>query len=642
MSDKILIVEDQWIEANDLQTILESSGFQVTGIAKSVAQAVELLKEERPDMVLLDIFLKGDLTGIDFAKILGSEGIPFIYLTANSDQVTLEAAKATQPYGFLVKPYRERDILVALDIANYRYTNQRELIARQEKWLSNTLHNIISGKDSQQEKLMLMVKAFEPFIPLSHILVDLDLKHDNMTTAWFYERTGYEEFRPVAGWDLLDQLTLVSKEFMKYRKANLTRQPIAKTDDLNEYIIENGSVFLSKLSDKFAISSSLEVLLPFRKDSAASITFFSTKSSGFNNEHIEFIRSVYGLLGEVIENILNEDNNALSAGKSGRVTGTQNKKPVIEGIIGKSQKLMQVLSLVAQVAPVDTTVLISGETGVGKEGLANGIHEMSERRLKPLIKVNCAAIPASLIEAELFGYERGSYTGATERRIGKFEQAQGGTIFLDEVGEIPLDIQSKLLRILQEKELERIGGRNTIKVDIRIIAATNRNLYMEVAAGRFRIDLYYRLNVFPILLPPLRERKDDIPLLVDHFLQQMADVSGGRPKKFSPQVMEQLMSHPWPGNIRELQNLIERQVLMTDAPLITSIDLPEEDLVVEAPPKLTEESQEANEKARIESALKKANGKISGPGGAASLLNLTPAIVSSKMRKHGIVWKYNL
>jgi len=642
MNDKILIVEDQWIEANDLQTILESSGFLVTGIAKSVAQALELLNQERPDMVLLDIFLKGDLTGIDFAKTLGNEGIPFIYLTANSDHNTLELAKATQPYGFLVKPYRERDILVALDIANYRYSNQRELIARQEKWLSNILQNIIAGKDSQQDKLMLMVKAFEPFIPLSHVLIDLNLKHDNMTTAWLYERTGYEEFKPTAGWDMLELLSLNSKEFMKYRKAILAHPAIAKADDLSQNFQETAGIFLRNLSDKFQVLSSLEILLNFKKDSFASITLFSTKVNGFNNEHVEFIRSVYGLLNKAMENIVEQDNETPGNGKTGKLSVSQNKRPVIEGVIGKSQKLMQVLSLVAQVAPVDTTVLISGETGVGKEGLANGIHELSERRLKPLIKVNCAAIPGSLIEAELFGYERGSYTGATERRIGKFEQAQGGTIFLDEVGEIPLDIQSKLLRILQEKELERIGGKSTIKVDIRIIAATNRNLYMEVAAGRFRIDLYYRLNVFPILLPPLRERKDDIPLLVGHFLQQMAEVSGGRPKSFSPTVMAQLMDHSWPGNIRELQNLIERQVLMTDAPVITSIDLPEEDLVVEVREKLTVELQEKNEKGLIEAALKKANGKISGPGGAASILNLTPAIVSSKMRKHGIVWKYNL
>ena len=195
-----------------------------------------------------------------------------------------------------------------------------------------------------------------------------------------------------------------------------------------------------------------------------------------------------------------------------------------------------------------------------------------------------------------------------------------------------MDVQSKLLRVLQEKELERIGGRNTIKIDVRIIAATNRNLYMEVAAGRFRIDLYYRLNVFPILMPPLRERKEDIPLLVDHFLQQAAGVSGHKAKKFSPEAMTQLINYNWPGNIRELQNLVEREVLMNGSAIITTVDLPEEELVVEKPKKLTEQDIEANEKEKIESVLKKTNGKISGSGGAALLLNMTPAVLTSKMK----------
>ncbi|MFA6083485.1 sigma 54-interacting transcriptional regulator [Mucilaginibacter sp.] len=637
MLDKILIVEDQWIEANDLQIILEKSGFVVTGIAKSVAQALDLIKEDRPEMVLLDIFLKGNQTGIDLAKILGSQRIPFIYLTANSDGITLEAAKATQPYGFLVKPYRERDILVALDIASYRYENQREIINRQEKWLANMLQSIIVASENQQDKLILLAKAFEPFIPFSHIMIDFNLKHDNMTTAWLYERVGYEQYKAISGWDLLEQLSSISKGYMKYRKYNLMRPQINVIHNLADENEEETGAFFSKLRNTYDLVSCLNIPIQF-KDKTALVSFFTNKINGINNDHIEFAKSIHSSLKNVIENIIDIGEMNSSLKSSGGMIG--GKTPVVDGVIGKSQKLLQVLALVAQVAPVDTTVLISGETGVGKEGLANGIHQLSERKNKPFIKVNCAAIPASLIEAELFGHERGSYTGATERRIGKFEQAQGGTIFLDEVGEIPLDVQSKLLRVLQEKELERIGGRATIKVDIRIIAATNRNLYMEVAAGRFRIDLYYRLNVFPILLPPLRERRDDIPLLVDYFLQQMADAAGEKQKKLSPEVMQELVEHPWPGNIRELQNLIERQVLMTDSPIITSIDLPEDELVVKQPEKRTEKSIEADERSRIEAALKKANGKISGTGGAASLLNLTPAILSSKMKKLGIVWKY--
>lgn len=641
MGDKILIVEDQWIEANDLQIILESSGFAVTGIAKSVDQAIRLLNDERPDMVLLDIFLKGDLTGIDLAKTLAAMRIPFIYLTANSDATTLEAAKATQPYGFLVKPYRERDILVALDIAGYRYKNQRELIARQEQWLSNMLQNITTSNESQEDNLIQLAKAFEPIIPLCFMMVDLNIRQDSMGGTWLLERSGYDEFKLMSGWDVLEEVSLNSKEYIKFRKAILDQDQVSTDSYFSSDDRDAVGVFPNKLKEKYKVLSSLYIPVLGKNDSLAYISFFSTLDNGFNNDHIEFARSVLPVLQDVIQHIDTAGGTQPTGNKVSQVNRNAPKQSQVEGVVGKSAKLLEVLALVGQVAPVDTTVLISGETGVGKEGLANGIHMLSDRKSKPFIKINCAAIPSSLIESELFGHERGSYTGASERRVGKFEQANGGTIFLDEVGEIPLDVQSKLLRVLQEKELERIGGRTTIKVDVRIIAATNRNLYMEVAAGRFRIDLYYRLNVFPILLPPLRERKEDIPLLADHFLRQSAESSGGKPKKLSPGVMEQLKNYNWPGNIRELQNLIERQVLMTGDLIITDIDLPKDELIVEKPKKLTEQDIAANEKEKIESALKKTNGKISGTGGAASILGMTPAVLSSRMRKLGIVWKYN-
>jgi len=641
MGDKILIVEDQWIEANDLQLILEGAGFEVTGIARSVQQALVLLDEQRPDMVLLDIFLKGNLTGIDLAKTLADKKIPFIYLTANSDANTLEAAKSTQPFGFLVKPYRERDILVALDIARYRHISQREVISRQEKWLSSMLQHIISSGDDQTQKLIQLAKAFETLIPLCFMMVDLNLKQESMTTAWLLKRSGFDEFQPVSGWDMLDRVSLNSKEYIKFRKASLQQEELSIATLFDEGTNISAGAFPFQFRDTFKVLSSLYIPLPQTENGMAGIYFFSTLQHVFNNDHVAIAKSVYAPLSQVIQHII-EEGGGVAPVSERKAAARPNKvsQPLIEGVIGKSRKLMEVMALAGQVAPVETTVLISGETGVGKEGLANGIHQMSERKLKPFVKINCAAIPPGLIESELFGHERGSYTGATERRIGKFEQAQGGTIFLDEVGEIPMDVQSKLLRVLQEKELERIGGRTTIKVDVRIIAATNRNLYMEVAAGRFRIDLYYRLNVFPIVLPPLRERKDDIPLLVGHFLQQLAERSGEQPRKVSRAVMDQLVGHSWPGNIRELQNLIERQVLMTSTNIITEVDLPEEELVIKKAVKLTEQDIEDKEKEKIESALLKTNGRISGAGGAALMLGFTPAVLSSKMRKLGIVWKY--
>ncbi|CAG4992593.1 Transcriptional regulatory protein ZraR [Dyadobacter sp. CECT 9275] len=464
MGLKVFIVEDQFIEAHDLQIILETAGHSVSGIAKSVPAALDLLQSDRPDIVLLDIFLKGNQTGVDLAPVLTTANIPFIYISANSDPLTFEAAKTTRPDGFLIKPFRQRDILVALDIAAYRH---------------------------------------------------------------------------------------------RYANAHGLRHQDAVPDKLIEV----------------------------RK----------------RDTSIEF-----------------------------------------QQIIGSSPKLLQALDLASQVAPTDTSVLILGETGVGKEGIAKAIHHLSKRKHKPLIKVNCAAIPPNLIESELFGHERGAFSGAMEKRIGKFEQAQGGTIFLDEIGEMPLETQTKLLRVIQEKELERIGGRTTIKLDIRFITATNRNLYKEVSAGRFRIDLYYRINVFSITLAPLRDRTEDIPTLVNHFLSKHAGLPGRSIKKISPQAMETLVRYFWPGNVRELENIIERQVILTSSELISSFDLPVDENMPEdnLANSLKLKSTSDSEKQLILVALTKSNGKVSGKGGAAEMLNIPAPTLVSKMKKLGINWRF--
>lgn len=452
MSEKILIVEDQFIEANNLKMILERTGYQVCGIARSVPVALELIEKERPNLVLLDIFLQGPLTGIDLARTLNEQQIAFVYLSANSNKETLDAAKATHPYGFLVKPFREKDVLVTLDIAHYLHE-----------------HSLKTRKS-----------------PVPTI-----------------------------------------------------EQPVS----------------------------------------------------------------------------------------------------VCQGIIGSSKGLMTVLEHLMIVAPLETSVLILGESGTGKERIADCIHRNSPRKAKPLIKVNCAALPASLIESELFGHERGAFTGATERRQGKFEQADGGTLFLDEIGELPFDLQVKLLRVLQEKEIERIGGSHTIKINVRIIAATNRNLEKEVAEGRFRIDLYYRLNVFPLLLPPLRERKDDIPVLAQHFAHVFSGRTGKPMTAFSEKAMEDMMSYGWPGNIRELEHLIERSVLLTKGSIITDLPLPKTASKHE-PSVLSEKDRVKSideiERDHILAVLRKCNGKISGSGGAAELLNLNVSTLNSKIKKLGI------
>lgn len=453
MKEKILIVEDEFIVANDLKIMLTRAGYQVTGIADSVVQARKSIAYKKPDWVLLDIMLKGDLTGIDLARELIGQKLPFLYISANTNQSTLEAVKETQPYGFMVKPFREKDLLVMLDIARYRYGIEKG----------------ISGK--------------EP----------------------------------------------------------------------------------------------------------------SSKS--------------------------------------------------IDGIVGQSPKLQSVLDKIKIVAPTETSVLILGESGTGKERVAHALHELSAHKGNAFVTVNCAALPESLVESELFGHERGAFTGANTARTGKFEQAHNGTIFLDEIGELPLDAQVKLLRVLQEKEVERIGGSGTVKINVRVVAATNRNLEKEVAEGRFRLDLYYRLNVFPVELPPLRERKDDIEALACHFLKIYATKARKEVTGIAPAALQQLLQYAWPGNIRELEHLIERNVLLAPGNVIEAFDIQatvnsNQNTPVQEAANGPLRSMEDMEREHIMAALKLCSGKVFGPGGAAEVLKMPPTSLYAKMKKLGIQQEY--
>ncbi len=454
MNTKILIVEDQFIEANNLRMILRKAGYLVGTMARSVNEGLQIIESEKPDMVLLDIHLKGNLTGIDLAKTLRDKGIAFVFLSANSNKQILDAAKATKPYGFLVKPFREKDVLVMLDV------------------------------------------------------------------AWYLHRQNQ------------------------------------------------------------------------------------------------------GTIGN-------------SRPSAGSFTGNEFKE-----IIGASECMHEVLDNVKIVGTSDITVLLLGESGTGKELIAQSIHRISSRKQKPFVAVNCAALPANLIESELFGHEKGAFTGATDKRIGKFEQGNEGTVFLDEIGELPLELQVKLLRVLQEKEVEQIGGR-TKKIDVRIIAATNRNLEQEIAAGRFRLDLYYRINIFPITLPPLRERKDDIVSLANHFVKIYASKENKVITGIADHVIHTMLNHDWPGNIRELENLMARSVLLTTGPIVNSLRLPGQNKAPAASAQGRIKTMTESERDHILSALERCSWKIYGQGGAAELLELNPSTLNSRMKKLGIEKKYS-
>jgi len=303
-------------------------------------------------------------------------------------------------------------------------------------------------------------------------------------------------------------------------------------------------------------------------------------------------------------------------------------------IVGTSPALRRVLRRVRQVATADSTVLLIGETGTGKELLARAIHQFSARRERPLIKVNCGAISPGLIESELFGHERGAFTGALQRRLGRFELADRGTLFLDEVGELSLETQVRLLRVLQEQEFERVGGQSAIRVDVRLVAATNRDLQADVAAGRFRADLFYRLNVFPLVVPPLRERPDDIPVLVAHFLQFYGRKLGRTFDGVSKDSMDRLRRYPWPGNVRELQNVLERSCVLSAGPVVNVADAL--DPAAPAGPEPPLDTLEAAERAHIRRALERTGGVIHGPRGAAVLLGINANTLRSRMDRLGL------
>ena len=466
MLKRILIVEDEAIIAQHLRAALEDGGYEVSGVVNSVNKALEHIQKEHPFLVIVDIFLKGELTGIHLAQTLNRDRVPFIYVSANCNRQVLDAAKATHPYGFIVKPFRPKDLLVTLDIALYHHEHGQQL-------------------------------------------------------------------------------------------ASQPKRPTQK--------------------------------------------------------------------------------------EAGKEKNRSQAESAFDGIIGESPGMLEVFDLVRQVGPLDTSVLILGESGTGKEGIATALHRISPRKSKPFIKINCAALPIHLIESELFGHEKGAFTGATDTRIGKFEMANSGTIFLDEIGEMSQDLQVKLLRVLQERQIERIGGGKTIDVDVRVITATHRNLESMIAAGDFRLDLYYRLNVFPIQMPPLRARAGDIPILVSFFVSHYSRKIGRQIKTIDPLALRELEKYSWPGNVREMQNVIERAVLLAKGDVLSTIPLP---VPLHTQPAATSATQpfsssapktlDEMEREHIIAVLKKCNHRVAGPGGAAEYLSLPPSTLYSRIKKLGI------
>lgn len=389
------------------------------------------------------------------------------------------------------------------------------------------------------------------------------------------------------------------------------------------------------------------VILPleYHKHNPSVLFLFFKKPQTLDRNAMRLLKGLTLPLALAVSNILvmrklesNHENGSLLDLLKFNPAESQNGENTTK-IIGNSAAIKKVKTLIHQVASSDSGVLILGESGTGKEVVASEIHNNSTRSEKPMIKVNCAAIPVHLIESELFGHEKGSFTGAVEKRIGKFELANNGTLFLDEIGDLPLEMQTKLLRVLQEREFDRIGSKRAKKVNVRIIAATNKDLQLEMQEGRFRKDLFYRLNIFPVTIPPLRDRKDDIPDLCLHFLNKYSNNTKNKNKTLSASALKEIIHHSWPGNIRELEHCIERSMLLAEGPVINDVSFLSDNEKILASNTYSGfqiKSLKEMEKEYILKIIKLCNGRISGPNGAAVKLEIPSTTLISKMQKLGI------
>jgi DNA-binding NtrC family response regulator len=643
MGKKVLIVEDQFIEAKDLGILLEKANYTISFVAKSVDQALHYLAHESVDIhiAILDIFLKGELTGIDLALSLNKLNIPFIYLSENANPSVLEAAKETNPYGFVIKPFRTKDLLTAMEIASYRHNQEKEIVEKKEKWFADLLIHRLNESPNPEKKMLQVIKAISHSISFDVVVCLPHLRNESRNPILSYQKTGADSFSYMDGLALIQEARLRDRDLNDF-VAHSSKKFLPQIETGDDFIDESYRTKLGAgIKEVFGVHACLDFPLQINGEKFL-LSFYSILSEGFQPEDLEKIIPLRSLLCSVIEHIFSKKGSIIPGATVPGVD--EGIEPEFPGIIGKSPQLMAALKRIHQVAEVDTTVLIMGETGVGKEGLVKALHSLSAKRNKPLVKINCAAIPKDLLESELFGHERGAFTDARERKIGKFEQATGGTVFLDEIGEMPLALQSKLLRVLQEKEFERVGGRTTIKADVRFVAASNKNLHKEVSLGNFRMDLYYRLNVFPITLAPLRERLEDIPPLIQYFLEKQVNLTGRNITGFSPAVLEKMLNYPWPGNIRELQHVIERMVLIAETSVISEFEIPEEyESEVGAAPALSiVPTNGVFDRDLIINALRQTHGKVSGRGGAAELLNLPAPVLTYQLKKMGIAWKFLL
>ncbi len=528
--------------------------------------------------------------------------------------------------------------LLATALSNI-LANEGAAERERENTLQVELHSALEVAGNWETRLLGLSRVMQLVVPHDYIVFcvsDPALPHAEH--FYRFERIGFDDYRylDTAAFCRLTGLPPIEHETL-LQEARSAPAQLLQGDDFTAARQRNKMI--DAAARTFQLQSQLRMPVPLSRGGRCVVVAYSQQTTPYRPEHLARLARLLPTLSLTLEKLLAYDeirslNEQLQQEKTylrEELQTTYN----FEEIIGSGPALQQAFRRIHQVAPTDATVLLEGETGTGKELFARALHEASPRRPKVLVKVNCAALPAQLIESELFGHEKGAFTGAHERRIGKFELAQGSTIFLDEIGEMPLELQAKLLRVLQEKEFERLGGNKVFRADVRVVAATNRDLQREVAEGRFRADLFFRLNVVPIRLPALRERPEDVPLLAQHFLHKYAKRFGKNVRSIAPVALHEMKCYHWPGNVRELEHLVEQSLILNETsvlelskPLVRTTEAAALE-VGTLPVRTWQEAERDN----ILAALRLTEGRIRGPRGAARLLDIHPNTLDSRIEK---------
>ena len=529
---------------------------------------------------------------------------------------------------------------LSVAVSNIISVEEIELREHLKSLQAHIAQSITSGKD-WPTRFETVAMALKDTLPFDYISFAMDTQNEYAQGCAF-EKVGFDEYRLVNAAQFFKRSGMTIEEYKDSRQLNNHREIKIWSGEAFQELLEKDRV-KNALSKLYGLKSNLNVPLSLSQKGQFQISLYSKKENAYSSLQLDWIRQLLPSIVHPLEKVLAfeqiERLNTLLKQEKDYLEEEIKVNYNFEEIVGTSEPLQEVFVKVTQVAPTDSTVLITGESGTGKELIARALHNISPRKKKSLIKLNCATLPPQLLESELFGHEKGAFTGADKQRIGKFELANNGTIFLDEIGEMPIELQAKLLRVIQEKEFERIGGNTVIKTNARIIAATNRQLELEVTKGNFRSDLYFRINVFPIHLPPLRARKEDITPLAIHFLKRSSRKLGKRIIGISSASLKELMTYDWPGNIRELEHVIERAVIVSQG---NTLDLSLEKMKVTTMASPTHKGpfefrtlQEA-ERELILNTMRFCNGRVRGTNGAAKILNINPSTLESRMKKLGI------